>query len=330
MIELRNSFWKGPQFVYGKGEPERVLSYWFGLTPQFEQVMGLHPEALHEAKRATRFQTLGFVGGTVSAVGAGLYSASVTRDSYALDGSESDATVPLGLFVGGAIVAGVGNYLARSQVGKGIRIFNERQAASGGRLDGEVDLQEAGAARVSEEEGPSRQRPPGLESWYTYWGLGWSSPSYPDVLEPTIGSLRDTPGVSTLALNLDLLGFYFPVSGDKLVVGGILNAGAERFDGGGGSFQINQYTYSASAMYFVDQHIGRGFFVRGDAGLARIVLDSSFGVGASESGLGFLLGGGYAFPVTSGTRVLLNANYARRSIEGESYGMFNLSLGGLF
>ena len=51
---------------------------------------------------------------------------------------------------------------------------------------------------------------------------------------------------------------------------------------------------------------------------------------SSEKGAGVLLGGGYGFAVTEGTRILLNVNYAMRRVEEENYGMLGISLGGLF
>ena len=47
-------------------------------------------------------------------------------------------------------------------------------------------------------------------------------------------------------------------------------------------------------------------------------------------GLGFLVGVGYAHPITDGTRLALNVNYAIRRMEGESWKTLGISLGGLF
>lgn len=52
--------------------------------------------------------------------------------------------------------------------------------------------------------------------------------------------------------------------------------------------------------------------------------------GWSASPEGLLIGGGYAFQVTRGTRLLLNANYSRKRMGGQTYGKLNVSLGGLF
>ena len=52
--------------------------------------------------------------------------------------------------------------------------------------------------------------------------------------------------------------------------------------------------------------------------------------GTTDSGLGILVGVGYAHPITSGTRIVLNLNYATRRIEGDTYNTVGISLGGLF
>jgi hypothetical protein len=50
----------------------------------------------------------------------------------------------------------------------------------------------------------------------------------------------------------------------------------------------------------------------------------------SEWGFGALVGGGVAIPVTSGTRITINANYTVRRVEGENLKILGITLGGLF
>ena len=69
-------------------------------------------------------------------------------------------------------------------------------------------------------------------------------------------------------------------------------------------------------MHFVTHEIGRGPFVRTDVGRAGQIVEVGE-LSSEDSGVGFLLGGGYGIPVTSGTQVLLNANFALRHIKGE-------------
>jgi len=167
------------------------------------------------------------------------------------------------------------------------------------------------------------------ESWYTYWGLGYASVSYPTELQELIDILKDQPSVSNISLSLDILGFYWHIT-PKTIGGVIINGVGDRFSVNQNWMQINQYLYSASAMHYLGQSFGSGIFLRADAGLARIVVQESGGISAgSDSGFGILAGGGWSFDF-GGTRLLLNFNYAYRGIEGETYNTLNFSVGGLF
>jgi hypothetical protein len=85
-------------------------------------------------------------------------------------------------------------------------------------------------------------------------------------------------------------------------------------------------------MHFFGREPGAGFFVRADLGLAFYSISSSerdlevdF-----KTGYGGLVGGGYGIPVSEGTRLLLNVNYAMRLIEGDDIDSWGVSLGVLF
>ncbi len=178
-----------------------------------------------------------------------------------------------------------------------------------------------------------------LESWYTYWGLGYVNNNYPGELQDLLDEIDDLPGgdVDHLALALDIFGFYWP-RGDRTLVGGIVNGSVDTYEvtlfGEDLEIDIYNYLYGVSGMHFLANEIGRGPFVRVDLGLARHVVEAE-ALGekdeeASEWGTGILLGGGYGIPVTSGTRLLVNANYALRRVEGETTSSLVISLNGLF
>lgn len=169
-----------------------------------------------------------------------------------------------------------------------------------------------------------------LESWYTYWGIGYTGLSYPSELDQVLDLLKDLPGVTHTSLALDVLGFYWP-KGERTILGAIVNGWSDRYDVEGSYVQINGYLYSFSMMYFLNNLIGQGLFVRGDAGFARMVVQGS-GLDATSSdwGYGLLLGGGIGIPISSGTRLLIQVNYSFRKVEGETYGSMQISLGGLF
>ena len=194
-------------------------------------------------------------------------------------------------------------------------------------------------ASVMALSGPSGAHDNQLESWYTYWGLGYVSNNYPGELQDLLEEIDDLPGgdVDHLALALDMLGFYWP-RGDRTLIGGIVNGSVDTYEV---SFlaedleiDIYNYLYGISGMHFLANEIGRGPFLRADLGLARHVAEAE-ALGeedeeASDWGTGILLGGGYGIPVTSGTRLLVNANYSLRRVEGETTSSLVLSLNGLF
>ena len=168
-----------------------------------------------------------------------------------------------------------------------------------------------------------------MERWYTYWGLGIANTTWPAPLDEAMDLVAAMPGVSRTRLGMDLLGIYGPIN-PNLMVGVVINAAGDRLEDEQDSMQINLYTYAASAQYFFKE-IGSGLFCRGDLGMAsaNLLIDDN-DQGTTESGLGILVGVGYAHPITSGTRIALNLNYATRSIEGDSWNTLGISLGGLF
>ena len=167
------------------------------------------------------------------------------------------------------------------------------------------------------------------ENWYAHWGLGTSRVTWPGEFNDVIELLDARPGVSRTQKSADMLGFYKPINPNTMV-GFIANGAADRLEIEGESMQVNLYTYAASVQYFPEK-IGKGVFGRADIGPAVGVGQFS---GAedetSDPGFGFLVGVGYAHPVTDGTRLALNVNYAIRRMEGESWKTLGISLGGLF
>ena len=172
-----------------------------------------------------------------------------------------------------------------------------------------------------------------LESWYTYWGGGYTNISYPPGADQFLDQLASYPGVDHFPLGLDMFGFYWPQPDQRTLIGGIVNAFGDRYALEGEWIQINSYTYSASVMTFLQHRIGEGLFVRADLGATRMVFDGSSIVSEeSDWGIGGLIGGGIGIPVTNypGTRVLLNINYAQRRVEDETTRNLSISIGGLF
>ena len=167
------------------------------------------------------------------------------------------------------------------------------------------------------------------ESWYAYWGIGAADFTYPGEVNDLLEYLERQDGVTRTKLALDMFGFYWHVN--PMTVGGfIVNGAADAFEADGETMQWNHYLYSGSMIHYLGTSFGKGLFIRVDAGLAKMVLQSSQDDPiTSDNGYGGLVGGGWSFDL-GGTRLLLNANYAYRHIEGDDTEIISFSLGGLF
>jgi hypothetical protein len=51
---------------------------------------------------------------------------------------------------------------------------------------------------------------------------------------------------------------------------------------------------------------------------------------ASGTGMGFLLGAGYAIPVSEESRVMLSFNVSNKDIDGENWSAASFNIGGLW
>lgn len=169
-----------------------------------------------------------------------------------------------------------------------------------------------------------------LESWYSYWAIGYSGISYPPEIDELFSDVKNLSGVIHSSISIDMLGFYWP-SSPNTIFGGVINGWADRYELNGDYLQLNGYLYSLSMMHFFNNHIGDGFFVRCDAGGARLLLQAADSrEEVSDWGYGGLVGCGIGIPIGRGTRLLLNINYSYRHIADNNYGAFHICLGGLF
>lgn len=170
-----------------------------------------------------------------------------------------------------------------------------------------------------------------VESWYTYWGFGFANHTYEEPLDSAVEAVDSLPGVSRSQTAFDLLGFYWPLKDGKTSAGVILSGSADRLDDSWEYVQINQYLYAGSIMHFFGKEIGDGFFLRGDLGFAKAVVDTSYSnpVG-SDTGSGILVGVGYGIPVSEGSRILITLTASSNNIEGHDYTSTALRIGGLW
>ncbi len=151
------------------------------------------------------------------------------------------------------------------------------------------------------------------EDWYTYWAIGTVNHDYPGGLNPELDSLEALPGVDRTETAFDMFGFYWPQSENSLL-GFVISGSVDRFESRFSELQITQNLLGISGMRFFGSEIGDGFFVRVDAGLAQVTLEDSFLTVTSERGFGYLLGVGYAFPVSNESRILVGVSFSDKQV----------------
>ena len=169
------------------------------------------------------------------------------------------------------------------------------------------------------------------EDWYFMFNFGFADHNHPGDIDAAFDALETIPGVDRIEIAMDLLGFYWPIAEQDTIIGFVINSSSDNLsDDFGNDLSLNTYMYSVSGIHYFGQEIGDGFFVRGDFGIAYAEIDSNFGTAESDSGTGFLIGAGFALPVSSQSRLIFGINMADRSIEGESYKVTEFTIGGLW
>jgi len=152
-----------------------------------------------------------------------------------------------------------------------------------------------------------------VESWYSFWSVGFASHSYPEELQKELDELP--VGITHTQVALDMLGFYWPFPNDQSILGVVINGSGDSFTDGFSTFQLSQSSLAISAMHFFGSEPGDGFFIRGDVGSSSLSVSlDGYNYGASESGLGLLGGIGYGIKMSEETRILLGVSYARNAI----------------
>ncbi len=175
-----------------------------------------------------------------------------------------------------------------------------------------------------------------VESWYTYWALGFADVDYPGDLNSALEQVDALPGISRYTIGMDLFGFYWPLADQKTMMGFVVNVVSDTLDDEiyNESFSIDSYLYGLSAMKFFGSEVGDGFLLRGDIGLTFAELSYTYGntttTDTSDTGLGYLIGVGYGIPVSGDSRIILSLNYSSRDIEGDDINNIVFTVGGLW
>ena len=171
---------------------------------------------------------------------------------------------------------------------------------------------------LAQEDGDGKRGPRRkLESWYHSLTFGITPHT----------EIEGTKIESDVAVALDILRFYWRTSRHMIIGVGVYGTGLrnESTDS-----QLNLYLYSASMQYY-PKSVGDGIFFRADVGLAKgLIVDSAGDYIASESGLGALIGAGYALPISRETSLLFYGAYRIYEIEGLQYRDLSFQVGWLW
>lgn len=186
--------------------------------------------------------------------------------------------------------------------------------------DVERIAREPGSGLASEDE---RNK---MESWYLCFALGYAGTRYPSALQHDLDQISSM-GTHT-SVGVDLPAVYWSVGNRHTVVGGALNLVGDRYEVNSSHIEISQLTLGVSVMHFPTGEIGDGLFLRGDIGVASLNVSDSYGTSvSSDAGLGLLLGGGYAFPVSNETRLYFQGHFSARQVEGDTYRTGGITFG---
>lgn len=169
------------------------------------------------------------------------------------------------------------------------------------------------------------------EDWYFSFAFGLADHKHSGEFNDFFETADDFPGVDRYEFAMDILGFHWPVEGQNTTVGFVINSSSDTLtDDFDNDLSLYTYLYGVSGHHYFGNEIGDGFFVRGDVGFSRAVLSIDGFGDSSESGTGFLLGGGFALPVSGQSRIIFAINISDRKIDGDSFKSTQLTVGGLW
>jgi len=165
-----------------------------------------------------------------------------------------------------------------------------------------------------------------MESWYLCFAVGYAGTSYPSALQNSLDMISAQGSHYSAAL--DIPAVYWPLRNRKTLIGGALNGVGDRYELNGNHIEISQFTIGFSMVHFLTGEIGDGLFFRTDLGVASLSVSDSYGTTvSSDAGVGLLIGGGYAIPVSSETRMYLQGYFGSRTVEGDTYRSAGVTLG---
>jgi len=174
------------------------------------------------------------------------------------------------------------------------------------------------------------------EPWYFKFGFGGAVISNPSQYDNYLTQLEAQPGADRSTHSLDIAIYYPNVNEPNVGFGIAFTSSGDMVTRDAVEDFITTETYGGSYIKFFGPEIGIGFNYRVDAGLAarRYTFSDKTSEYYSETtrkwGAGVLVGIGYGFGITSGTRLVFDLNATSRNIESETFNAIQLGLGFIF
>ncbi|RLA64456.1 MAG: hypothetical protein DRQ88_03585 [Epsilonproteobacteria bacterium] len=189
-------------------------------------------------------------------------------------------------------------------------------------------------------------RPSKNESWYAYSAIGLSPIGYDPTIEEAVNAFTNDQS-SHVAVYMDPLGIYLPLNKHRSMLGIVSSIIFDRYHNDSyfnetestnvtqsADLVFWQFSISASFHHFFGENIGDGWFARGDVGVSNFWGNLNVTYQANEGdrqgldqtysynpGLVGLIGGGYAWPISLYTRLMLNLNYQYKSAMDKDTGL---------
>jgi len=147
-----------------------------------------------------------------------------------------------------------------------------------------------------------------LESWYTSWMTGMMTTPHVDSFASVE---KNAP-----AMNMEGIRIHFPLNKHWLL--GFGSSLSMMLTTEPGMYYQTEILYMfylhTISIHFFPSQIGDGFFFRGDLGLTQTTISFSGESETSNMALGFLIGAGYAQPLSDETSLLFQLSYKYRTM----------------
>lgn len=164
------------------------------------------------------------------------------------------------------------------------------------------------------------------ENWYAYLSIGSAQTEYPSTLNSEFSAALDAPDYKREKSSLEVE-FYWPIPTNALVGVGFNMAEDIAKSTDRGTLDLTTWLYGLSYMRFFGSEPGDGFYFRGDIGWVDVDYYKNEIIQSTSTGYGYMVGIGYALPLSDGERVLVSLNQSTRSISDGDYDVLEFTIG---